>query len=141
MDAAAILAQFLDRPRVARVMRVLDIYGRAPGGLLANGLAFSSDEKKLYVANTRPDKFWMVYDVQADGTLANGKKFLDVTTDAADGVPDGMKIDRLGNLYATGPGGVLVISLAFHDAGDARGSDPWTEAMRWDRAIAERVEG
>jgi membrane protein len=42
MDAAAILAQFLDRPRVARVMRVLDIYGRAPGGLLANGLAFSS---------------------------------------------------------------------------------------------------
>ena len=75
-----------------------------------NGLAFSPDEKKLYVANTRPDKFWMVYDVQADGTLAKGKKFLDVTKDTADGVPDGMKIDRLGNLYATGPGGVLVIS-------------------------------
>jgi gluconolactonase len=52
----------------------------------------------------------MVYDVQADGTLANGKKLLDVTQDSADGVPDGMKIDRLGNLYATGPGGVLVIS-------------------------------
>lgn len=75
-----------------------------------NGIAFSPDEKKLYVANTRPDKFWMVYDVQADGTLANGKKFLDLTTDPADGLPDGMKIDRLGNLYATGPGGVLVIS-------------------------------
>jgi gluconolactonase len=75
-----------------------------------NGLAFSPDEKKLYVANTRPDKFWMVYDVQADGTLANGKKFLDVTQDSAEGVPDGMKMDRLGNLYATGPGGLLVIS-------------------------------
>jgi membrane protein len=42
MDGVAILAKFLDRPRVARVRRVLDIYGRAPGGLLANGLAFSS---------------------------------------------------------------------------------------------------
>ena len=42
MDPAAFLARFLDRPRVARVMRVLDIYGRAAGGLLANGLAFSA---------------------------------------------------------------------------------------------------
>jgi gluconolactonase len=75
-----------------------------------NGLAFSPDEKKLYVANSRPDKFWMVYDVQADGKPANGKKLLDLTTDPGEGVPDGMKVDRLGNLYATGPGGVLVIS-------------------------------
>ncbi|MEO8049589.1 MAG: SMP-30/gluconolactonase/LRE family protein [Acidobacteriota bacterium] len=75
-----------------------------------NGIAFSPDEKKLYVANTRPDKFWMVYDVQADGTIANGKKFLNLTQDPADGLPDGMKMDRLGNLYATGPGGVLVLS-------------------------------
>jgi membrane protein len=42
MDPAKILARFLDRPRVAKVMRVLDIYGRAAGGLLANGLAFSA---------------------------------------------------------------------------------------------------
>jgi len=42
MDPAAILARALDRPRVAGVMRVLDIYGRAAGGLLANGLAFSA---------------------------------------------------------------------------------------------------
>ena len=42
MDPAAILRRFLDRPRVAMVRRVLDIYGRAPGGLLANGLAFSA---------------------------------------------------------------------------------------------------
>jgi gluconolactonase len=75
-----------------------------------NGLAFSPDEKKLYIANTRPDKFWMVYDVEADGTLANGKMFLDVTKEPGDGAPDGMKVDSAGNLYATGPGGVLVIS-------------------------------
>jgi len=77
-----------------------------------NGLAFSPDEKKLYIANTRPEKFWMVYDVEDNGALANGKKFLDVNQEPGDGVPDGMKVDRLGNLYATGPGGVLVISPA-----------------------------
>jgi gluconolactonase len=75
-----------------------------------NGLAFSPDERKLYIANTRPDKFWMVYDVKSDGTLANAKMFLDVTKEPGDGAPDGMKVDSAGNLYATGPGGVWVIS-------------------------------
>jgi gluconolactonase len=75
-----------------------------------NGIAFSPDEKKMYVANSRPKKFWRVYDVKADGALANGKELLDVTTLAEEGVPDGMKVDTAGNLYATGPGGVLVIS-------------------------------
>src|SRR6188474_1946819 len=42
MDPAAILARVLDQPQVAKVMRVLDIYGRAAGGLLANGLAFAA---------------------------------------------------------------------------------------------------
>ena len=75
-----------------------------------NGLAFSPDEKKLYIANTRTDKFWMVYDVKPDGTLANGKMFLDVSKEPGDGAPDGMKVDSAGNLYATGPGGIWVIS-------------------------------
>jgi gluconolactonase len=75
-----------------------------------NGLAFSPDEKKLYVANTRPEKKWMVYDVKPDGGIASGKVFLDMTREPGEGVPDGMKVDEEGNLYATGPGGVLVIS-------------------------------
>jgi len=75
-----------------------------------NGLAFSPDEKKLYIANSRLDKFWMVYNVKTDGTLAGGKKLLDLSQDTGDAVPDGMKVDRAGNVYATGPGGVLVIS-------------------------------
>ena len=75
-----------------------------------NGLAFSPSETKLYVANSRPEKMWMVYDVNRDGTLAAGKVFMDVSMDATEAVPDGMKVDTLGNLYATGPGGVLVIS-------------------------------
>jgi len=75
-----------------------------------NGLAFSPDENKLYIANTRTDKFWMVYDVKPDGTLTNGKMFLDATKEPGDGAPDGMKVDSAGNLYATAPGGVWVIS-------------------------------
>ena len=75
-----------------------------------NGLAFSPSEQKLYVADSRPRKRWMVYDVKGDGTLAPGKVFMDISTDTTEAVPDGMKVDTLGNLYATGPGGVLVIS-------------------------------
>ena len=75
-----------------------------------NGLAFSPDEKKLYVASSRPDKFWMVYDVKAGGTLANGRKFYDGTKEPGEGVPDGMKVDRAGNIYATGLTGILIFS-------------------------------
>jgi gluconolactonase len=75
-----------------------------------NGIAFSPDEKKLYVASSRPEKFWMVYNVAADGSLSNGKKFFDATNIPGEGVPDGMKVDRVGNIYATGPAGIMVFS-------------------------------
>jgi len=85
-----------------------------------NGIAFSPDEKKLYVANSRPEKFWRVYDVKPDGTIANGKLLLDVTTLPGEGVPDGMKVDTEGNLYATGPAGILVISKQGRHLGTIR---------------------
>ncbi|HYM09872.1 MAG TPA: SMP-30/gluconolactonase/LRE family protein [Bryobacterales bacterium] len=76
-----------------------------------NGLGFSPDEKKFYVGNSDPNqKIWRVYDVKPDGTLANGKLFYDVTKEAAEGLPDGMKLDTRGNLYCTGPGGIWVFS-------------------------------
>jgi gluconolactonase len=75
-----------------------------------NGLAFSPDEKKLYVANTRPEKFWMVYDLEADGSLSHGRKFFDATNIPGEGVPDGMKVDRAGNIYATGPAGIMIFT-------------------------------
>ena len=80
-----------------------------------NGLAFSPDEKKLYVACSDPDKaIWMVYDVKPDGTLTNGKVFFDSTAwvkEKKPGLPDGLKVDRDGNLWATGPGGVHIFAL------------------------------
>ena len=78
-----------------------------------NGLAFSPDEKTLYVAVSDPKKaIWMAYDVKEDGTIANGRVFFDSTkwVPAKKGLPDGMKVDAKGNLWATGPGGVLIFS-------------------------------
>lgn len=76
-----------------------------------NGLAFSPDEKTLYVANSDENRrVWMRFDVQPDGTVRNGSVFADAGDSADAGLPDGMKIDSLGNVFATGPGGIWVFS-------------------------------
>ena len=78
-----------------------------------NGLAFSPDEKYLYIAVSDPaKKIWMRYDVKADGTVANGQVFFDATSSTEDGGPDGMKVDQQGNVYGTGPGGIWIFSPA-----------------------------
>jgi gluconolactonase len=77
-----------------------------------NGIAFSPDEKVLYVANSEKRRYWMRYDVAPDGSVSGGRVFVDVSSDENSGVPDGMKVDSRGNIYATGPGGVLVFSPA-----------------------------
>ncbi len=98
-----------------------------------NGLAFSPDEKILYVASSDPQKaIWMSYPVQADGTLGAGRVFNDVTDSVKGkkGLPDGMKVDRRGNIWATGPGGVLIFSpqgkhLGTLATGEATGNCTW----------------
>lgn len=78
-----------------------------------NGIAFSPDGKRVYVSNADPSNaIWMVYDVHDDGTFANGRVFFDATawTKTKKGVPDGMKVDKAGNLFAAGPGGIHVFS-------------------------------
>ncbi|TVQ00007.1 MAG: SMP-30/gluconolactonase/LRE family protein [Balneolaceae bacterium] len=78
-----------------------------------NGLAFSPDESLLYVANSDPGRaIWMVYDVLEDGGIANGRLFYDATehVGAEPGLPDGMKVKNDGYVFATGPGGVWIIS-------------------------------
>jgi gluconolactonase len=78
-----------------------------------NGIGFSPDEKTLYVAQSDPKRaIWMAYDVTDDGRITNGRVFFDATdwVGKLPGLPDGMAIDRSGNLFATGPGGVHVFA-------------------------------
>jgi len=74
-----------------------------------NGIAFSPDEKTLYISNSLPDMYVRAYDVSADGKLSNPRKLISWPGSAPD-VPDGMKVDSAGNIWATGPGGVQIIS-------------------------------
>jgi gluconolactonase len=74
-----------------------------------NGLAFSPDEKYLYVNGSR-DNYVNRYEVRSDGTLVNGKLFIDMRKETGSGVTDGMRVDTKGNLYETAPGGVWIIS-------------------------------
>jgi gluconolactonase len=78
-----------------------------------NGIAFSPDEKTLYVTNSDGKRsVWMAFPVQPDGTIGVGRVFSDATPLAGKlpGGPDGMKVDRAGNLFASGPGGIHVIA-------------------------------
>jgi len=78
-----------------------------------NGIAFSPDEKILYVANSDGrDPVWRAFPVQEDGNLGPPKPFFDSSKDnrLPRGGGDGMKVDVQGNVFATGPGGVLVLS-------------------------------
>ena len=74
-----------------------------------NGIAFSPDEARLYVADSA-ENIWMVYDVADDGTLGDGTMFFDATSVDESGAADGLKVDDRGNLWATGPGGVWVFA-------------------------------
>jgi gluconolactonase len=99
------------------------VYRLKPGGELTlltkemsrpNGIALSPDGKTLYVANSDPDQaIWKAFEVKADGTLATpGKVLHDATADVKaspnKGLPDGMKVDAKGNIFATAVNGVYV---------------------------------
>src|SRR5262252_894210 len=76
-----------------------------------NGLAFSPDEKFLYVDNwDEKRKVIMRYEVQPDGTFTNGSVFFDATNEPGEDAWDGMKVDQRGNLYLSGPNGLWIIS-------------------------------
>ena len=111
------LAKLDDDP--AKELRFNGVFRLSNGKLQAvvrdltrpNGIAFSPDQKTLYISNSDDNhKVWMRYDVAEDGTVQNGRIFFDVTAEKEDGLPDGMKLDSNGNLYCTGPGGIWVFS-------------------------------
>ena len=77
-----------------------------------NGVALSPDNKYLYIANSDPARSrWYRYEL-GDTTVLSGKVFYDATQHAADevGLPDGLKVDSKGNLFASGPGGVYIFN-------------------------------
>jgi gluconolactonase len=78
---------------------------------MPNGLCFSPDEKLMYINDT-PGAYIKVYDVNDDGTLSNCRMFFEGigTGVIEEGIPDGMKVDELGNVWVTGPKGLWVIS-------------------------------
>jgi gluconolactonase len=81
-----------------------------------NGIGLSPDEKTLYVANSDPDKaIWMAFPLGADGTISGpGKQLHDATADVKanpeKGLPDGLKVDQKGNIFATAVNGVYVLA-------------------------------
>ena len=98
---------YLVRPAGEVVRLAIDL--KAP-----NGIAFSLDEKTLYICVSDPkNPIIMSYEVQPDGTVAGGKVFFDSSAMLArklPGLPDGMKLDIHGNIWVGGPGGILILS-------------------------------
>lgn len=85
-----------------------------------NGIAFLPGEKTAIIANSDPGKpYWYAYDLDEEGMLINGRIFYDATEASKidKGMPDGLKVDQQGNVYATGPGGVWI----FNKEGEALG--------------------
>ncbi|MDO1447398.1 SMP-30/gluconolactonase/LRE family protein [Rhodocytophaga aerolata] len=77
-----------------------------------NGIAFSPDEKTLYVAQSDNVAIWKAFPVNADGTLGKSRIFYDASAamNKMPGSPDGMKVDKQGNIFATGPGGIYIFT-------------------------------
>ncbi len=107
--------------RVPLAQREVDhagVYRIAPDGATSlvadceypNGLAFSPDERTLYVANTRWSQYIHAFELDAAGAVVRRRIFADMSSDETDGVPDGMKVDVQGRVFCTGPGGTWVFA-------------------------------
>ena len=100
-----------------------------------NGIAFSPDERTLYVSNAdRKRLVWMAFEVKSNGTLGRSRVLYDGTESLADrrGTADGLKVDVNGNIFGAGPGGVYVFApdgamLGWFDFGGNVGNVAWGE--------------
>ena len=105
-------------PLQERELPYAGVYRVTPDGVLTliadceypNGLAFSPDERVLYVANTRWTQYIHALELGPDGTMVRRRIFADMSSDETVGVPDGMKVDVEGRVYCTGPGGTWVFA-------------------------------
>lgn len=100
-----------------------------------NGVALSPDHKILYVAQSDTKAFIMSYPINKDGSLGAGKLLFDASylnKQGLQGAPDGLKVDFQGNIFTTGPGGVLILSpegklLGRIETGEATANLAWGE--------------
>jgi gluconolactonase len=105
-------------PLEKRELPYAAVYRIAPDGTTSmvvdceypNGLAFSPDERTLYIANTRWTQYIHAVELDASGKVLRRRIFADMSSDDTDGVPDGMKVDVEGRVYCTGPGGTWVFA-------------------------------
>ena len=105
-------------PLAQRELPYAAVYRIAPDGTITmvadfeypNGLAFSPDERRLYVANTRWAQYIHVLELDDAGAMRRRRIFADMSSDETDGVPDGMKVDVEGRVYCTGPGGTWLFA-------------------------------
>ncbi len=105
-------------PLAEREVPHAGVYRIAPDGAVSlvadfeypNGLAFSPDERRLYVANTRWAQYIHLLELDGRGQMVRRRIFADMSSDETDGVPDGMKVDLEGRVYCTGPGGTWVFA-------------------------------
>jgi gluconolactonase len=89
-----------------------------------NGLAFSPDEKFLYVGDWNTTKAAVNrYPVNTDGTLGKGELFFDLTTAGSDDAIDGIKVDQAGNVFVSGPGGLWIFSSSGKHLGTLHGPE------------------
>ena len=91
----------------------LTLLDKDPGGLPPNGIALSPDEKVLYVTNGGPQPAMrkiFAYDIQSDDTVKNSRMIIDLTGEKGLGGPDGVKVDRQGNIYTAATGGLWIFS-------------------------------
>lgn len=98
-----------------------------------NGIAFSPDEKTLYVSDVDPQRAaWLAYDVKPDGTVTNGRVFFDATRWRKDPFfgPDGFKVDQKGNLFGARPGGISIFAPDGTHLGDIDTGQP-TSNVAW----------
>jgi gluconolactonase len=94
------------------------VYRLTPDGSLSilahceypNGLALSPDERTMYVANTRSSKYIHSIKLDADGNMVGRGIFADMNEGTKPGIPDGLKVDSIGRVYCTGPGGIWVMA-------------------------------
>jgi gluconolactonase len=96
-----------------------------------NGIALSPDGRLLYVSNSGPDMFVNVYDVAPNGSVGAGRRLISYPGPQPGDVPDGLKVDSLGNIWTSGPGGIRIITPQGRVLGQIRTPDTAQANIAW----------